>query len=364
MADDMKQIKQFFFLSYEQKSGMNSVDVLELLQVQLCNNFPKFLMANPISFNLIVSNDIGIEVCLRDKKLLKWHIYTDFIGDIGNYNGKLYNLRIENATVPAILTRKSNLYTFWNDKLTGFKTLLGWLMRSFNIRFEILNLKQRDKFIFSGELRSIINFVNYRQNGYIGLAIDERSHWMKQEDLDFVIGNTFVYKQFSLLGSRTVAPSNPKNVFKVKHLLISHANWFTVDHLLETRCRFVTIVNSHMNNSHIYTFIRQWMRGKFPQLKHIKMKLPDVRCSQFLNSDIPRVGYIRGGVYRSENDKLVPIRMGVVIQNHFGTQFATIMYPRQPLPSSPNKLIPFEMVVWPDWDGLNFDRNVIFPQML
>ena len=60
------------------------------------------------------------------------------------------------------------------------------------------------------------------------------------------------------------------------------------------------------------------------------------------------------------NNKLIPIPVGVIIENETATRAATIIFPPQNPPGS-RKLMAFEMVVWPDYDGFSYDRNEVIP---
>uniref|UniRef100_A0A1I7V1F2 FBA_2 domain-containing protein n=2 Tax=Caenorhabditis tropicalis TaxID=1561998 RepID=A0A1I7V1F2_9PELO len=353
-AEIMKQIKSFFFLSFDQKKELNTADVFYLLQMHLYLDYPKFLRVNHFSFNLTVSNMLGIEVRLKEERILKWTILTEFIGDVEGYSGKIYFLRIDDQMIPGLLTDKNELVTFWNDRLEGLKTLVGWLMRKYQVRIEGFHVEKGDQMEFSKELISIVNFINYRQNSFSTVLIDEREELLDTDVINFLSKNVAAYSKYSHLGDRTKMRF-PDAVNKSRSLLISHAHWFTAHHMFMTNCVFVTIVDSPMSNTDIRCMVRFWMHGRFPRLKHIKVKTVDVRVGQILDADAPTIGYIRDGVYRSENDELVDIGVGVVIRPK--DVAATLIYPR----TRTRRLITFQMVVWPDFEDFNYDRNVILP---
>lgn len=362
VAVSMKQIKSFFFLPYEKKEELNCVDIFELLKFHRHLDYAKFLRVNPISFNLIVSNEIGIEIRLKDDKLLKWNIFMEFIGNAENYRGATpYFLTVDGEIVPSVLTRKSELYTFWNDRLEGLKTMIAWLRRSFNIFFENFHVEGGSQPEFSKELRSIVNFANYRQHLFLNVMIDERKRSVPYSDATFLAENVRAFKKLSHLG-RGLSMGPPANrVIDSKHLLITQSRWFTIDHLLMTNCVTIQLVNSGLDMHELSIFTRHVLKGEFPKLKHFCVKTYHknwVSCILFkTNQYYNKRGYIRDGVYRTANDQLIRIPIGIVIESLNGQVLATLIFPMQS--DHPNKLKTFEMLIWPDFDGSNFDRNEV-----
>ncbi|EGT36892.1 hypothetical protein CAEBREN_13372 [Caenorhabditis brenneri] len=362
VAKGRKQIKSFYFLPYAQKEMMDSVDVFELLQIHRHLDYAKFFRVNPISFNLIVSNEIGIEIRLKDDKLLKWNIFMEFIGNAENYRGtKPYFLKINGEIVPSVLTKKSEMYTFWNDRLEGVKTMIAWLRRSFNMYFETFHVEGGSHPEFSKELRSIVNFANYRQHLFTNVMIDERKQLISHADLNFVAENVTAFKKHSHLGRGDFKGPRSNRFVESKSLLITDSRWFTLDHLLMTHCSTIRLVDSALDMHELSIFTLKVLKGDYPKLKHFCVKTYHknwVSCILFkTNMFYSKRGYIRDGVYRTANDQLIRIPIGIVIESLNREVLATLIFPMQS--DHPKKLKTFEMLIWPDFDGSNFDRNEV-----
>ncbi|KAF1769735.1 hypothetical protein GCK72_001552 [Caenorhabditis remanei] len=358
-AKSMNQIKSFSSLKISQKEQMSADEVFELLQLQLLNEFNKFHRMNIISFGLKFSTDIGIEIVLKDENTLKWNIYVEFIGEMDNYNGVRTTVEVEDRRVPGILISKKNLYTFWNDRISGLKTLVAWMIRTYHIRFDTFHLIFGTQSEYSEELKSIVNFVNYRQNSYNNLIIDEKEGLIDDKDIKFVMYNVNAFRKYTHLG-----PRSDRRLyyfpFRTESILISHAHWFTWEQLFFSHCATINIVDSPIRNEELKGFVSLWLDGYFPRLKHLTVKTKNIMVLIILFGNGIRRGYIRNGVYMSSNNKLIPIPVGVIIENQTATRAATIIFPPQNPPGS-RKLMAFEMVVWPDYDGFSYDRNEVIP---
>lgn len=352
LARNMKPIKRFSSLPCSQKEKIHVPELFGLFEIQLMNGgFSEFLQENPLLFNLVVTVKMGIEINLNVEKNLRWYIFVEFSGKKDSFFGDDNYFAMDNQLVPCISSRtRKELYTFWDDKNLGMKTLVNWIRRTFYVQFHTLLISAGDQPGYADELRSIVNHVNCVRGSYTNVTIDEKVRLMEHDDLDFVRKNVTAHRKYYHLGKR-VTPMKELNM-EADQLLICHGPWFTYQHLLLTNCVFINVVDTDVHDNDLNRFVNLTLEGHFPRLKHITMKQPDVSVPGILVCRGNRRGYIRDGVYSISNNKTVPIRIGAVVENRSETRAITVTFspPRR-------RLMTFEMFVWPDLEGNYFDAH-------
>ncbi|CAL2027429.1 unnamed protein product [Caenorhabditis brenneri] len=245
----------------------------------------------------ITSADLKLTI-IADKG--KWYEFED--GQEENHKGYIQGTRFNQKS------RGSFIRTFWADRNSGVKLLLGHLTRLFSTPIDSVFYSDFSETIYNDPL-DILKSINNLQDSLQTVAL----HLTRLPD-DYY-GRIFNELKFVKnlhirhLTTGNYFEDNDQRIWKHEELKIDDGYWITTGRLFTMNCKILIIEESILSASDLNKYLKYWIRGSFPNLEQL-----------YINGNELTVSRVLAGIKHLRNPERV---LGVQDRNDFRRKRST-----------------------------------------
>ncbi|CAL2048188.1 unnamed protein product [Caenorhabditis brenneri] len=253
----------------------NALDKLELYRLFKLEDAGNEIGVDHVDVK--VSTDARFDIKLKKKvendnvlKEMKFTFYIESIEKKNDFEGKRCVLQLDGEEIPAIMTPKDTVHTFWEDTVFGFTSFYKYAFENQttpNIYFETIANSPDPK--YSRMIKTAVDCI-----GSLGaLCMIENMGSISEEDFHYVVNaSNALFHWFT--GEREVSF---QSTFKLKGiwLFITESSWVTIENLFCMGHELITLTSSSMTNKNVVQIIKHWISGGFSKLETLNIELAE-----------------------------------------------------------------------------------------